>query len=195
MTQFKAIPSDHLSPELGTQSAFQENVKLGWHAPASAVFDDFQQNNPVIVSANTSLAETESLLQHAAQRYACVSNAQGNIIGLVALREFYGRRAMQMALQAQVPLREVAVQDLMIPIAQLPQIDIRALRHARIGDAAATLKTKGYDFIVVKDGQTLSGIISSLKIAEITGESVNIYHSASTFAEIMTAVSHAELVD
>lgn len=194
MTQFKAIPSDHISPELKPRTYNQPN-KLSWHAPASAVFDDFQQYQPVVVRASTSLNHTEALLASAGQRYACVSNSQGNIVGLVALREFYGRRAMQCALQAQVPRSEVAVQALMLPLAQLPQIDLRVLVNARIGDAAATLKTRGYDFIVVKEGDTLRGVISSLRIAQVTGESVNIYHSASTFAEIMTAVSHSELVD
>lgn len=194
MTQFKAIPCDHISPELKASVA-QELTKLSWYANASAVFDDFQEHKPVTVRASSSLNETEALLASAGQRYACVSNAQGNIVGLVALREFYGRRAMQCAIQAQVPRGDVAVQELMLPLSQLPQIDSTMLRQARIGDAAATLKTRGYDFIVVKEGDTLRGVISSLRIAEVTGESVNVYHSASTFAEIMTAVSHSELVD
>ena len=195
MNQFKAIPSDHMSPELGTENTQQEFSHASWHAPATAVFDDFRQHEPVIVDADTSLAKTESLLHKSGQRYACVGNTKGNIIGSVALREFYGRRAMQLALQAQIPRAEVSVSALMVNLAQLPQIEYRLLNQARIGDAAATLKTRGYDFLVIKEGEILRGVISSLRIAEVTGESVNIYHSASTFAEIMTAVSHGELMD
>lgn len=195
MSQFKAIPSDHISPELGTAATQKELTKVSWYEPAKAVFDDFKEHEPIIVDASDTLAKTESLLNHSGQRYACVSNSRGNICGLVALREFYGRRAMQLALQAQVPRGEVCVSELMVSLAQLPQIELRLLSQARIGDAAATLKTRGYDFLAIKEGEILRGVISSLRIAEVTGESVNVYHSASTFAEIMTAVSHGELID
>ena len=37
MNQFKAIPSDHMSPELGTENTQQEFSHASWHAPATPV--------------------------------------------------------------------------------------------------------------------------------------------------------------
>jgi CBS domain-containing protein len=195
MTPFKALQSAPSSTELNTLADIEPPEKLSWNDAALQVFDDFQRHDPIMVSPNSTLAATEKLLTSSGQRYACVTNAQHKIIGIVALREFYGRRAMQLGLQAQIPRQDVAVKDLMTPLMQLPQVEYRQLLSARIGDAAATLKMKGHDFIVIKTGDVIRGVVSSLRIAQRTGESVNIYHSASTFAEIMTAVSHKELTD
>lgn len=195
MTHFKPIQSVEARAELSPLVNQKPAIRLSWHDSASHVMDDFEAHEPVLLRESTNLKVAEQLMNVAGQRYACVVNQNNSIIGLVALREFHGRKAMQLGLQNGVPWFDVSVAELMKPIQSLPQIDYPHLTSARIGDAAATLKGKSQDFIIVRDGDSVRGVVSSLRIAEVTGESVNIYHSASTFAEILSVVNHSEMTE
>ena len=87
------------------------------------------------------------------------------------------------------------VKELMLPLLALPQVKLESLTKAKVGDAAATLKASGRDFLLVINNGEVCGVVSSLRIAELTGESVNVYHLPSTFAEIISAINHHEVID
>ncbi|PYE31800.1 CBS domain protein [Idiomarina fontislapidosi] len=195
MTEFKSLKSVSHGDAVTLSSQARDPFVCDWHANALHVFDDFERHDPLLLRATTSLDRAEQLMHSAKVRYACVVNNNEQIIGLVALREFHSRHAMQVSQSTQLPWAELTVGDLMRKLDELPQAEYKQLQKARIGDAAATLKSAGRDFLLVFESGSIRGVVSSLRIAQVTGESVNIYHSASTFAEIISAVNHSHLND
>ncbi|RUO81269.1 hypothetical protein CWI84_00465 [Idiomarina tyrosinivorans] len=169
--------------------------RIDWHELGERVIDDFTRKAPLQVRDNTTLGKAETLLKTAKARYACVLNSNDELIGVVALRDFHSRKAVQLGQQTHTPWHDVLVSELMTPLRQLPQVEVSRARRARIGDLAATLQASGRDFIVLHNDGKVAGLVSSLRIAQLTGESVNVYHTASSFAEILTAVNHSDTRD
>lgn len=186
-------------------SAVQDQVKIGrphpnarklsWNDSALLVLDDFTQHAPLHIKTDIELAKVDALLATSQLRYACVLNRQDELVGVVAARDLHGRRAVQIAHELQLPWSEVAVSYIMKPVASLPLITREQLKHAVIGDAVATLQKSGKDFLLVHQKGDIQGLVAALGIVEKTGESVNVQHHASSFAEIMHAVKHCEEVE
>ncbi|ASG65245.1 hypothetical protein [Idiomarina piscisalsi] len=195
MNEFKEIQWSSDEDKAMLHSRSQDNETASWTDNALRVMDDFDVSSPVQLSESTTLMDAEKSMRKQSQRYACIHNRNSQIIGLLALRELHGRKATQTTTSTQTFWEELTAKDLMTPLSALPQVSLKDVQKSRIGDAAATLKSSGRDFIVVISDGEVYGIISSLKIAELTGESVNVFHLPSTFAEIISAVTHKELID
>lgn len=166
--------------------------RLDWHQSVQWVVDDFTKHQPVQLSLGSTVVDAERGLNTNGRRYACVLDANEHLIGILAARELHSRRSIALANALQRPWAELTVEDLMIPVSKLPQISSDDLTIARIGDAAATMQQTGADYLLVHKEGAVIGLISSLGIAELTGESVKLYHRASSFSEIVHAVNHTE---
>lgn len=195
MSEFKEIQWSSAADKIAIHHNYEHQPLISWHDSAMHVVDDFTKISPLEIRESTQVSDAEQKLRNANRRYACIKNQSDEMTGLLALRELHGRKATQLSTVKQVGWRELTVKELMLPLIALPQIKLEDLKKAKIGDAAATLKASGRDFLlVINDGEVI-GVVSSLRIAELTGESVNVYHLPSTFAEIISAINHHEVID
>lgn len=167
---------------------------LTWHHAASAVLEKFQQQS-LVLSESTRLPEAEERLNQTGNRYVCILDAQKNLSGLLLTRELHSRHTGALSSALQLPWSQIELRHVMIPITQLPVIEQHQVQQARIGDIAATMQAAGKDFVLVEDQGELVGFIASLRILELTGESVRLYPRATTFAEVFTALKHPEITD
>jgi len=195
MSEFKEIQWSSAADKVAIHKASESGGTFSWHDNALNVMDDFKMLSAVELPQNTLVSEAESAFQKTSSRYACIKDSSDNMIGLLALRELHGRKATQIATRTQTSWKELTVKELMMPLSALPQVELTALRKSRIGDAAATLKASGRDFLIVINQQEVFGVVSSLRIAQLTGESINVFHLPSSFAEIISAVNHKEVID
>lgn len=195
MSEFKEIQWSPAADKIAIHHADKSEKTLSWHDGALHVMDDFKTLSAVELPESTLVSDAESAIRRAACRYACVKNSSHHMIGLLALRELHGRKATQVTTRTQTNWKELTVKELMTPLSALPQVQLSDLKKSRIGDVAATLKASGRDFLVVVDEGEVFGVVSSLKVAELTGESVNVFHLPSTFAEIISVVNHKEAIE
>lgn len=195
MSEFKEIQWSSGEDSASIHHRLNNTVKFGWHDKALHVMDSFDVSTPVELCESTLIRDAEETLKKHSSRYACIQNSNSQMTGLLALRDLHGRKATQLVTNTRTHWRELTAKDLMTPLSALPQVQLLDVKRSKIGDAAATLKSSGKDFLIVINNNEIYGVISSLKIAELTGESVNIFHLPSTFAEMISAVSHKELID
>ncbi|MDV6327270.1 hypothetical protein Q5L94_04310 [Idiomarina sp. Sol25] len=195
MSEFKEIQWSSAADKIAIHHADKSNKTLSWHDDALHVMDDFKTLSAVELPESTLVSDAESAIRGASCRYACVENSSHQMTGLLALRELHGRKATQMTTRTQTNWKELTVKELMMPLSALPQVQLSDLKKSRIGDVAATLKASGRDFLVVINEEEVFGVVSSLKVAELTGESVNVFHLPSTFAEIISVVKHKEAIE
>jgi signal-transduction protein with cAMP-binding, CBS, and nucleotidyltransferase domain len=195
MSQYTSLSWSAVHGQLKMGRHDSATHKLNWNDSALLVLDDFTKHAPLHIQTDTELAAVDALLSSSPLRYACVLNRQDELVGVVAARDLHGRRSVQIAHELQLPWGEVAVSYLMKPVASLPLITRDQLKQAAIGDAVATLQKSGKDFLLVHQHGDIQGVVAALGIVEKTGESVNVQHHASSFAEIMHAVKHCEEVD
>ncbi|HAS15889.1 MAG TPA: hypothetical protein DCS01_11400 [Idiomarina abyssalis] len=195
MSEFKEIQWSSAADKIAIHHNYDHQPVISWHDSAMHVVDDFTKVSPLEITENTLVSDAEQKLRNANRRYACIKNQNGEMTGLLALRELHGRKATQLSTVNQTGWRELAVKELMLPLLALPQVKLESLTKAKVGDAAATLKASGRDFLLVINNGEVCGVVSSLRIAELTGESVNVYHLPSTFAEIISAINHHQVID
>ena len=165
---------------------------LSWHDNAVLVANSLLEHAPIHVHTSTKLKHVDAILDGAGQRFALVLDASDRFVGIVAARDLFGRKSIKAAHDLGVAHGELNVEHLMQPLQQLPIITMGQLQRSRIGDVVATLQKSGRDFLLVQQEGQWVALVASLTIVERTGESVQIHHHASSFAEIMYAVQHAD---
>ncbi|WP_417689049.1 hypothetical protein [Pseudidiomarina sp.] len=168
--------------------------RLSWHHAATAVLEQFQQQT-LVLNESTRLPDAEARIDQTGNRYVCILDAQRNLSGLLLARELHSRHTGALSSALQLPWSQLEVRHVMVPITQLPVVERQQLEHARIGDIAATMQAAGKDFVLVEEEKRLLGFIASLRILELTGESVRLYPRATTFAEVFSALKHPEITD
>lgn len=168
--------------------------QLNWHHAATAALEHFQQQ-ALVLSESTRLPEAEERINQTGHRYVGILDAEKNLSGILLARELHSRHTGALSSALQLPWRQIEVRHVMVPITQLPVIERRQLATARIGDIAATMQAAAKDFVLVEDEGQLVGFIASLRILELTGESVRLYPRANTFAEVFTALKHPEITE
>lgn len=178
-----------LNPKRGSQ------VMAKWSDPASIVADSLLSNLPVQVHTSTILKHADAIMDGTSSRYALVLNAADDLVGVLALRDLHGRKAVKKARDLNLAHDDLSVDYLMTPIDQLPVITRAQLDSAKIGDVVATLQSSGYDFLLVQDQGKLVAIVASLNIVQRTGESVQVRHHTDSFADLLYAVKHHDDVE
>ncbi|MEX1220524.1 MAG: hypothetical protein WEA82_00255 [Idiomarina sp.] len=167
--------------------------KLNWHQPAVLVMDDFLKRIPLRFNRSTPLPVVEQKMNQSTERYACVVDSAGVLIGMLSKKDIHGPKSIALATQRQSSWGELVAEDMMTAVSKMPQVTMLSLSKARIGDAAATLQQANAEYLLIHDPRagemdSVCGVISRLGIVEHTGESVRLYHWASSFSEIVDAL-------
>lgn len=195
MSQFSSLRwTDGAAVNAAAIPAFKKPLSepLSWHENATLVADSLLEHPPIHVHTSTKLKHVDAILDGSEQRFALVLDANDRLAGIVTGRDLFGRKSVQKAQELSTKHGELAVQHLMQPIERLPLISLNQLEQSRIGDVVATLQKSGRDFLLVEQNAELVALVAALTIVERTGESVQIHHHASSFAEIIHAVQHAD---
>lgn len=185
--------SPQVKPFVSTKIA--KPALLKWSEPARLVTDSLLSKLPVQVLTSTSLKQADAVMDSTRSRYALVMDLDDELVGVLALRDLHGRKAVQKAHELNVAHNELSVDYLMTPIERLPVISQQQLEKAQIGDVVATLQSSGHDFLLVQQQGRLVGLVAALTIVERTGESVQVRHHADSFAELLYVLQHHEDVE
>ncbi|RUO22433.1 hypothetical protein CWE08_04445 [Aliidiomarina iranensis] len=191
---FSALPMLTNKPRQVVKSRNLQD-KLSWNENALEVLIEFSGFQPLQVNQALELEKAEALLSATRARYACVVNDAQEFVGILPKQELYGRAAINLARDLNLPHKKISIDYLMIPLARLPIVSKQQLAASRIGDVVATLHRSGHDYLLVQDNGDIVGLIPALHIVEKTGESVQIPHHANSFVEIMQAVRHRETIE
>lgn len=178
-----------LAPKQGSLSLAK------WSDPATIVADSLVSNLPVQVHTSTLLKHADAIMDGTRSRYALVLNLADELVGVLALRDLHGRKAVQKAHDLNLAHDDLSVDYLMTPIQYLPVISQSQLDSAQIGDVVATLQSSGHDFLLVQSQGKLVAIIASLNIAQRTGESVQVRHHTDSFADLLYAIRHHDDIE
>lgn len=174
---------------------YSKPQKLSWNASALEVLVDFRSVKTLEIHESVELARAEDLIDVAKVRYANVVNGDGELVGILPKQELHGRTAINKAAELRVPHANLTIDYLMVPVAKLPIVSRKQLINAKIGDVVATLHRSAQDYLLVHQEGEIIGVVPSLRIVELTGESVQVRQHASSFVDIMNAVRHREMVD
>ncbi|WP_148863689.1 CBS domain-containing protein [Marinobacter fonticola] len=163
--------------------------------PAIAVMRDFREKPPETIGSDMPITEARTLMKLADAPLKLVTNRSEEFIGLIALKDILGKKALAQAHAMGTSLGDVQVKDIMARANQFPSVHMRHLANVRIGDVVETFNQAQTDhFLVFEDdenypGRTrLRGLISSSLIARHLHIALESNARARSFSDIVHAV-------
>lgn len=167
-------------------------ARIHTHATPSdrawSVFTDLRYSACVTVDHLDPLGATADLLHKCGVHMGLVTDARGEIVGMVSTEQLRGERALQRASAAHIHHDELTLEDLMAPLADWAVVDVGELAHARVGDIVQTLHATGQRYLFVTeqvDGETvLRGLFSARRIEAALESPLSSDGHAHSFAEL-----------
>jgi signal-transduction protein with cAMP-binding, CBS, and nucleotidyltransferase domain len=190
-----ALPTFRLQPGVSlaqVQPQAQHAVTLD--SPALQVMTDLTLIKAATTHPSTSLRQAEQMMIYQGVRMLFVVSDMPALEGLITTTDLGGDRAMALVAERQVRHDELSVADVMTPLSMLDAIDLDHMRHARVGNAVATLKRFGRNHLLVVEPATsqtplrVRGVISRAQIERQLGMALDIAPIASSFSEIERAL-------
>jgi hypothetical protein len=164
------------------------------HDAALSLLTDLHQGPCVVASHRDGLDETLHLMVRCGVHMVFVAGADGELVGMVAAGDIQGERPVLRAATDQVPHRELTLLDVMVPVSQWLTVDLGEVRHARLGDVAATLHEHGLRYLLVtqlKDGETtLRGLFSARRLELALQTAIEPDLHSRSFAELEQVLAH-----
>lgn len=162
---------------------------LELNSPALRVFTDFAEHNPLSVDVYDSVVQAEAQMRKTHVHLKLVLNQHDKLVGLLDDHDVTEDRIMAFTVKGK-PREEVAVGDLMRPIATLFALDYEELASATVEHIVHTLRDEGLQHCLVVDHKVhrVRGIVSARDIARRLHIPLNIQNRLS-FIDIFNALN------
>jgi signal-transduction protein with cAMP-binding, CBS, and nucleotidyltransferase domain len=170
------------------------SVRVTPVSPALAVMTDLTRVDAACIGLHESMDEANQTMIRLGVRLLFVRGADGHLAGLITATDIVGEKPMRLVQERGIRHDEIAVDDLMTPMAQLEALAFDEVKHAQVGHVVASLRKAGRQHtLVVERGaggrQTVRGIFSTSQIARQLGMPINTTYAAPTFSELVTQLS------
>ncbi|MCU7938210.1 MAG: CBS domain-containing protein [gamma proteobacterium symbiont of Bathyaustriella thionipta] len=164
----------------------QEKVKL--EDPAIKIMTDLTTINAVTISPSCNLNEATDRMLRLKVKLLFVTDSKDKIIGLITYSDIQGERPIQFQQSNGVPRSEVCVLDIMTGIENIDVLDWKAVKKARVGDIAITMKQLNRQHALVleqpsEDIYQIRGIFSISLLSKLLGLHMDTTEVAKTFSE------------
>jgi len=188
---FKPLPlhAVHKAPSLP-----QAQRHASPNDPALSLLTDLHHGPCVVASHRDGLSETLHLMMRSGVRMVFVAGSDGALVGMATAEDIQGERPVLHASRHHVQHHELTLADVMVPVARWDTVDMAEVRHARLGDVAATLHEHGLRYLLVtqrKQGETvLRGLFSARRLEMAMQTAIEPDLHSRSFAELEQALAH-----
>lgn len=163
---------------------------VSMEASAMAVFNDFKQSRPTLISPEMTAIEAERLMRTEHEAIKMVVDGQDRFLGVLCLDDLDSQEVLKKVANGY-QRAELRVSDFMRPKASLQSFDYAELEQATIKDVIDALQYSGqqYCLVVDRDNQAVRGIISAKDLAEKIRLPLDV-QNRSSFVNVFNAIYH-----
>lgn len=191
---FNALPVQNLA-RTGALPTAKPQSHIGSDDSAVHLLRDFAEHRLSVLSSDMSVSEARLWMRLADTSFKVVENQAGDCLGILAIEDVNGEKAMSVANRQGVPLKDVRVRDIMRPISELPAIHYRDLRAATVGDLVSTFREVHEGYLLVLDDDRrqpsrsfLRGLVCAEEQLQRLDLAIDLDHRATKFYEIVHVV-------
>ncbi len=189
------IPSKLLPGTGFAQPAHVLPERVGFDDSALSVMTDLELASAVLIRPNDGIDEANRRMIQRGVRLLLVVDDNRTVAGLITANDILGEKPLQVINERGGRRQDIVVRDIMTPQDRLEVLDLRDVRHARVGHIVATLKEAARQHAVVVDTgasgrQRVRGLFSLTQIARQLGVSLQTSEVAHTFSEIEALLTH-----
>lgn len=171
MAIYETIPIIKLSKKNEIISPIEDLPELvHLYDNAKYVFIDFAKKMPATTTPKTSIDDASHEMQLRHSQILLVEN-EGAIVGLISYDDMRGEKPLKLLEERRLPRKEVTVEMLMRPAAQIHTLDYSQLKNAQVGHIVNTIKKHHALYILVVkrlklDQQIIRGLFSASQISK-----------------------------
>ncbi len=186
----KPAPSGLAIPKPGSHAV----GALTRESAAIALMTDLRQMPAVSIAEGHTITEAEAQMVAAGVRLLFVTDAAGQLIGLVTAYDLAGEKPLMAMLsrESHPDLHEpnkVLVNDIMTPVNRWRGVDFASVERARIGDIMQTFVELGQPHLLVfestpGEAAVVRGLFSATQIERVLGVRMELAPRPGSFAEI-----------
>ncbi len=170
------------------QPAFLHDGKVALEDPATTVMTDLTMIAAVTIDPSCSLNEATEKMISMNVKLLFVTDSNNRIIGLLTNSDLQGERPIQFQQMNGVSRAEILALDIMTGVDHIDALDYSAVRKAKVGDIALTMKDlhRQHALIVEEHGgiRYVRGIFSTTHISKLLGVQIDTFEMASSFADL-----------
>lgn len=145
-------------------------------SPALNVFADFRHYEPQTLRVDTPAVEAAEVMIREGAHHKLVVATSGEFVGLIDSERLSEQHILVAGTLQGVHRRELRLNDMMLPRAELPAIAYQELRDAKVADLVRMFKTSGQNYCLVldQDRHHIRGLISSAEIADRLHQAIQV---------------------
>lgn len=155
--------------------------------PATSVMTDLRHTRAVTIGPDATVEVANQRMIHARVRLLLVTDATGNVVGLVTARDLLGEKPIRIAVDEGTARNAVAVQRVMVRREHIQVLDYEQVQHSSVGDVVKTLRDSGRQHaLVLERGHVpvIRGIFSTTQIGRQLGAPIEASERPQSFAEV-----------
>lgn len=155
--------------------------------PAPYAMTDLRRVAAVAIHPDATLEAAQQRMVHARVRMLLVTDAAGELLGLITARDLMGETPIRVAVEDGVARDHLAVRRVMVPRERIQVLDWSDVQHANVGDVVNTLRDSGRQHaLVVQQGKPprVCGIFSATHIGRLLGVRIEASDKPQSFAEV-----------
>lgn len=178
--QYTTITTEQITPEDTIAEYVYLPKIVHMDDPATDALLDFRMMRPHTFSLETLMPEAREELEHSDLHAGLVFDDQHDLAGLISLEQILSRHTVSMIEKDRIARKDVQLKHVMIPLVQVPAIDINKLKHAKVGHVVATLQEmQSYLIIVCENDEKLNkkivrGVFLTSHIRKLLGKPIKI---------------------
>ncbi|MBL1376795.1 CBS domain-containing protein [Zobellella iuensis] len=162
---------------------------LELNSPALGLLNDFKQNPPTMIDADTRAADVLEMMHHDHTKLKLVVDSREELLGLIHLDQLSDQAFVQRVANGD-SRNEILVTDLMCPRDKLRALDYQQLQQGAIADVIHALQSNGerHCLVIDRESHQIRGLISARDIAQRLGMRLDI-RKTPTFLNIFDSLS------
>jgi CBS domain-containing protein len=186
---YKLLETHPLKPYTSIHHPESQDSLITLDSPAITIFTDFKSRPVETIHPETSLPNGMIEMKASKVKSLIVVNDEGEILGLVSLKDIQGLKTGRMAQYHSLSPAELTIAHVMTPAHKLETIEFKFLANARVGHIAKIIHEHDLQHLLVVDHDEIGapkvrGIFSATRLARQLGIDPLGTMSSHTFEEM-----------
>jgi CBS domain-containing protein len=198
-TDFSTLPIEHITSTECVAKYIDLPQIVHIDDSATDVLLDFKKMKPLTMNKDALMMDAREMMQRENMDFILVQDKNEQLVGVLSLKEILSEHPIKAMETRRVSRDEVLVYSVMTPIEEVHAINVKKLKHAKVGHVIATLKKlQSYFVLVIEQDmeknngkKTIRGIFIAAQINRLTGSKIRINPAlAKSVAELQKELHH-----
>lgn len=147
--QYTTLTTHKITPEQAVAEYVYLPKIVHMDDHAIEVMMDFEIEQPTIFGLENAMPDARQELEDSVHHFGLVFDTKNQLQGLLTLSTILSRHTVKLLEKIRAERKDVKVNQIMVPLAEVPTVEYTQLDYARVGHVLATMDQNKIDYILV----------------------------------------------